>query len=120
MWLMAVVGGAPCQCLWFGGHQTTSPARISTIGPPSHCVQPHPEVTSSVCPRGWVCQAVRAPGSNVTLAHETRAGSGAVFNGSMRTFPVNQVAGPFSEGCDPARFSCMTVSLSGCISDALR
>ena len=27
-----------------------------------------PAVTTSVCPSGWVCQAVRAPGSKVTLA----------------------------------------------------
>jgi hypothetical protein len=27
-----------------------------------------PKVTIKVCPRGYVCQAVRAPGSNVTLA----------------------------------------------------
>jgi hypothetical protein len=27
-----------------------------------------------------------------------------------RSFPVNQFAGPFCEGCDPARFSCMAVS----------
>ena len=29
---------------------------------------PTPVVTMSVCPSGWVCQAVRAPGSKVTLA----------------------------------------------------
>src|SRR5579862_5622650 len=29
-----------------------------------------------VCPRGWVCHAVRAPGSKVTKAPKTRAGSG--------------------------------------------
>jgi len=38
---------------------------------------PQPAVTISVCPRGCVCQAVRAPGSNVTLALATREGSGA-------------------------------------------
>lgn len=47
-------GVAPCLCRWFGGHQMTSPARISTMGPPSHWVQPTPDVTMSVCPSGCV------------------------------------------------------------------
>src|SRR5438128_1627928 len=46
MCVMAVVGVAPCQCLSFGGHQTTSPGRISTFGPPSLCT--HPRVPMSV------------------------------------------------------------------------
>ena len=48
MWVIDVVGVAPCQCLWFGGHQMTSPARISTICSPAHCVHPHPAVTINV------------------------------------------------------------------------
>ena len=75
--VMAVVGVAPCQCFSPGGNQTTSPGRISSIGPPSRCTWPQPAVTISVWPSGCVCQAVRAPGSNVTGASETRAGSGA-------------------------------------------
>jgi hypothetical protein len=35
-----------------------------------------------------VCQALRAPGSKVTLAQETRAGGGGAFSGSIRTTPV--------------------------------
>ena len=35
-----------------------------------------------------VCQAVRAPGSKVTLAPATRAGAGALNSGSRRTRPV--------------------------------
>src|SRR5437868_5502741 len=100
MCVMAVVGVAPCQCLSFGGHQTTSPGRISTFGPPSLCIHPHPAVTIRVCPSGCQCHAVRAPGSNVTLAPRARAGSGASNRGSMRTLPVNQSAGPFVEGCE--------------------
>src|SRR6266849_5656494 len=65
---IAVADVAPCQCFLPGGHQTTSPGRISSLGSPQHCVQPHPEVTINVCPSGWVCHAVRAPGSNVTNA----------------------------------------------------
>src|SRR5581483_11363185 len=50
---------------------------------------------------GWVCHTVRAPGSNVTLATRTRAGSGASKRGSMRTVPVKYSAGPLPEGCEP-------------------
>ena len=78
MWVMAVVGVAPCQCFSPGGNQTTSPGRISSTGPPSRCAQPQPAVTISVWPSGCVCHAVRAPGSNVTLAPRTRAGIGRV------------------------------------------
>src|ERR1700733_12987005 len=98
---MAVVGEAPCQCFSPGENQSTSPGRISSIGPPSRCAQPRPAVTIRVCPRGWVCQAVRAPGSKVTLAPPARAGSGAWKSGSIRTMPVNQSAGPLPEGCEP-------------------
>src|SRR5207248_4579508 len=74
--LMAVVGVAPCQCFSPGGNQITSPARISSIGPPQRCASPHPLVTMSVWPSGCVCHAVRALGSNVTLARseERRVG----------------------------------------------
>src|SRR6266566_9032532 len=101
MCVIAVVGVAPCQCFSPGANQTTSPGRISSIGAPQRCAQPRPNVTINVCPSGCVCQAVRAPGSNVTFAQATRAGSGAWNSGSMRTVPVNQSAGPFVEGCDP-------------------
>src|SRR3954463_2948897 len=105
MCVIAVVGVAPCQCLWPGGHQITSPARISTLASPSHWVQPQPEVTISVCPSGWVCQAERAPGSKVTLAHDTRDGAGGEFSMSTRTAPVKYCSGPFNEGWEPARLS---------------
>src|SRR5437870_3488035 len=42
----------------------------------------------SVWPSGWVCHAVRAPGSNVTLPPVARDGSCASKTGSMRTEPV--------------------------------
>ena len=47
-----------------------------SFGPPSIWVQPTPSVTISVCPAGWVCHAVRAPGSKWTIAPLTREGSG--------------------------------------------
>src|SRR5216110_4083591 len=99
--VIAVVGAAPCQCFSPGGNHATSPGRISSIGPPARCAQPHPLVTMSVCPSGCVCQAVRAPGSNVTLAPAARAGALAWNKGSMRTVPANQSAGPLLEGCEP-------------------
>src|SRR5207302_5778530 len=52
-------------------------------------------------PSGWVCQAVRAPGSNVTLAPSARAGAIAWNRGSMRTVPVKYSDGPLPEGCEP-------------------
>src|SRR3954470_19474223 len=110
MCVIAVVGVAPCQCLSFGGHQTTSPGLISTFGPPSLCTHPHPEVTISVCPSGCVCHAERAPGSKVTLAPRARAGSGASNSGSIRTLPVKYSSGPLPEGCEP--FDLISISLT--------
>jgi hypothetical protein len=109
--VIAVVGVAPCQCLCPGGHQITSPARISTIGSPSHCVHPQPAVTSKVCPSGCVCHAARAAGSKVTLAQETRDGAGATFNMSMRTEPVKYSAGPIVERWELGRLNSMTIYL---------
>src|SRR5438874_10788535 len=104
MCVIAVVGVAPCQCFSLGGNQTTSPGRISSIGPPQLCAHPRPDVTINVWPSGCVCQAVRAPSSNVTLAPRTRAGSGASNRGLIRTVPVNQSAGPLLEFCEPDLF----------------
>src|SRR5207253_2126746 len=102
--VIAVVGEAPCQCFSPGANHTTSPGRISSIGPPQRCAHPSPDVTINVWPNGCVCQAVRAPGSNVTLAPRTRAGLGASNRGSIRTVPVNQSAGPLLEFCEPHLF----------------
>jgi hypothetical protein len=71
------------------------------IGPPQRCARPQPAMTINVCPSGCVCHPVRAPGSNVTLAPDARAGAFAWNKGSMRTMPVNQSAGPLLEGCEP-------------------
>src|SRR5689334_16743855 len=111
MCVIAVVGVAPCQCFSAGANQTTSPGRISSMGPPQRWAQPYPAVTTRVWPSGCVCQAVRAPGSNVTLAQATRAGALAWFSGSMRTVPLNQSAGPFVDGCEPIFFISIRVFL---------
>src|SRR5881397_3362872 len=113
MCVMAVVAVAPCQCFSPGGNQITSPGRISSIvPPPQRCTRPQPAVTISVWPSGCVCHAVRAPGSNVTLAPATRAGSAARKRGSMRTVPVNQSAGPLAEGCEPLLWMSIVDSFS--------
>src|SRR2546423_13619950 len=101
IWVIAIVGVAPCQCFSLGANQITSPGRISSIGPPSRWAQPRADVTISVWPNGCVCHAVRAPGSNVTLAPRTRAGSGASNSGSMRTLPVKYSPGPFPDSWEP-------------------
>src|SRR5438552_6588146 len=109
--VIAVVDVAPCQCFSPGGNHTQSPGRISSLGPPHRCAQPQPDVTINVCPSGCVCHAVRAPGSKVTLAPATRAGSGASISGSIRTVPVNQSAGPWPEGREPLRLMSICVLL---------
>src|SRR5215216_5362654 len=83
--VMAAVGEAPCQCLTCGGHQITSPALMSSIGPPQAWVRPTPAVTIRCCPVGCICQADLAPGSKVTYAPEKGADSLAGNSGSIRT-----------------------------------
>src|SRR5438093_13671942 len=110
MCVMAVVAVAPCQCFSPGGNQTTSPGRMCSIGPPQLWARPQPAVTIRVWPSGWVCHAVRAPGSNVTLAPTARAGSFVWKSGSTRTAPVKYSAGPLPDGCEPALLISMLSS----------
>ena len=63
--------------------------------------QPQPAVTMRVWPSGWVCQAVPAPGSNVTLAAETPQ---KCFNGDA---PGKRVA------CGKSRKNWKTISAAG-------
>src|SRR5436190_5683415 len=112
IWLIAVLGEAPCQCFSFGGNHTTSPGRISSTGPPACCAQPSPVVMISVCPNGCVCHAVRAPGSKVTSAPATREGSGGLKSGSIRTVPVNHSCGPFPDGSLPLRLISIALLLT--------
>jgi hypothetical protein len=94
-------GGRGAMPMLPGGNQMTSPGRLSSMEPPQCWARPQPAVTMRVWPKGWVCQAVRAPGSKVTLALTARAGVPAWNKGSMRTVPVNQSAGPLWDGCEP-------------------
>jgi hypothetical protein len=102
-----MVGEAPCQCFSPGGKNTVSPARTSRIGPPQACTRPTPAVMWIVCPSGWVCQAVRAPGSNRTHVARNRAGSGASITGSCQTVPVKYSAGALREGMEPSGLMSM-------------
>jgi hypothetical protein len=60
-----------------------------------------------------VCQAVRAPGSNVTVAPPILAGAFLWKGESIRTAPVNQSAGPLADGCEPSRLISMVSSSFG-------
>src|SRR3954467_7953466 len=98
-WVMDDSGVAPCQCRRSGGHRRMSPATNSWTRPPCTCVQPTPSVTTSVCPRGWECHAVRAPGSNVTTAPVTREGSSRENWPRIVTRPVKKSGGPSTSSC---------------------
>src|SRR5215216_6618899 len=77
----------------------TSPARISSMGPPRGWTSPLPSVTYRVWPTAWACQAVRAVGVNRTALTRTREGSSPRAMASMKTSPVNHSAGPLAVGC---------------------
>src|SRR5438105_2028754 len=118
MCVIAVVAVAPCQCFSRGGHETTSPGRIFSIGPPQLWTKPQPAVTISDWPSGWMCHAVRAPGSNVTLTPSARAGLLVWKRGSIRTLPVKFAAGPLTEACEPLLL--MSIFLSPKAFEAVR
>src|SRR5207247_129627 len=68
--------------------------RITSTGPPSRWQRPTPSVTQIVCPCGWVCHAVRAPGVKCTPAAPIRDPSDGAATVSTYTAPVNQSLGP--------------------------
>src|SRR6185295_18732910 len=96
-------GEAPCQCFTPGGIQTTSPGLISSTGSPQRCTRPLPDETIKTWPSGWLCHAVRAPGSNVTKEPDVRDDTFVWNKRSTRTEPVKFSAGPCREGCEPLR-----------------
>ena len=89
-------------------------AIVSSMGPPSRCAQPQPAVTMRVWPSGCVCHAVRAAGSNVTMAPPVRAGVSPLNGVSIRTEPVKYSAGPFVDGCEPLRLMSIAGSPMAC------
>src|SRR5207245_9357797 len=91
------------------------------MGAPHRCTRPGPAVTIKIWPSGWVCHAVRAPGSNVTREPDARAGAFAWNRGSTRTEPVKFSADPCREGCEPLRMILIAPSSLGvwlCAPDA--
>src|ERR1700736_4640623 len=108
---MPLADEAPCQCFSPGGIQTTSPGRISRTGPPLVWARPRPETTYSVWPNGWVCHAVRAPGSNETQLATIRAGASVAMIGSCQTVPVKYSLGARRVGREPARWIFMAFLL---------
>src|SRR5262245_48892137 len=58
-----------------------------------------------ICPKGCLCQAVRAPGVKCTLRTRALAGSGGEAIGSNQTSPVNDSSGPGAlSGCSRVIF----------------
>src|SRR5689334_9379630 len=90
-------GAAPCQCQTPASVTTVSPALTSSTGPPRSWTRATPSVTYRVCPCGWLCQAVRAPGAKCTLPRDTFPPPERSLN---HTAPVNHSAGPcIDPGC---------------------
>ena len=103
MCVMAVVAVAPCQCFSPGGNHTTcrgviSSTRTAVALPPAAAAGDDQRLAERC-----VCHAVRAPGSNVTLA-PLRVRVGPVEHRSMRTVALNQSAGPVPDACEPTRW----------------
>src|SRR5438067_11181386 len=73
-------------------------------------MRPTPDKQKSVCPTGWECHAVRAPGVKVTTEPPRRDGASAVITGSWYTTPVKVSAAPRLVFRAPAR---MTPALTG-------
>src|ERR1700747_2398043 len=69
-----------------------------------------PDKQKSVCPTGWECHAVRAPGVTVPTDPPRRDGASAVITGSWNTTPVKVSAAPRLVVRAPAR---MTPALTG-------
>src|SRR5450830_506401 len=106
VWVMALSGAAPCQCLVWGGMCTTSPTRISSTGPPQRWMRPTPAVTIRVWPSGWLCQWVRAPGLKLTAPAELRSSPLGTCSISTLTCPVKYCSGAALTGRLPARVIC--------------
>ncbi len=93
-------GTMPMLFTWWNPNHVT---RMNFLEPSWRCTRPQPAVTIRVWPSGWLCHAVREPGSNVTLAPTVRAGLFAWNKGSIRTAPVKYSVEPLVEGCEPLR-----------------
>ena len=80
------------------------------MGPPQRWAQPQPAVTMRVWPSGWVCQAVRAPGSKVTLAPTDEGGVGGLEERVDADGAGEPVCGAFAGG-----FGADALDVHGCL-----
>src|SRR5258708_37058144 len=67
MCVIAAVAVAACQCFSPGGNQTTSPGRMSSIGPPQRWTRPQPAVTI----RAWRSLVAVPCGPSTGLERDT-------------------------------------------------
>jgi hypothetical protein len=86
--VIAVEGVAPCQCFSPAGNQTTSPGRISSIGPSQHCAHPRPEVTIKGLAK-WMSM----PGGAGTRLERDAGAHSACWMGSLKQWFNDDIAG---------------------------
>ena len=100
MCVIAVVGAAPCQCFSLGANETTSPGRISSIGPPFAL---RPAATGGHDQR--LTERMGVPrGASAGLERDARAANTrrwASNRESIRTLPVKYSSCPWRDGCEP-------------------
>ena len=92
-------GDAPCQCFSPGPMHATPPAATSCTGSPSFCSRQRPATTSSTWGPLWTCQAVRAPGWNVTRYALTVGDSHTASMRAMAASPVKLAGSAGRAGC---------------------
>ena len=111
MCVMPVVGAAPCQCFSPGANHTTSPGRISST---RAAFALHPAKAGRDDERLSKRMGVPRRPRTRFECHAgplTTRGIGRLKSGSIRTLPVNHSAGPFADGCEPARLISIFVLL---------
>src|SRR5271169_3652729 len=75
-------------------------------------MRPTPERQYNVCPTGWACQPVRAPGVNETTVARMRDGSCPTSTSSWNTSPVKLAAAPRRVARAAARTTVMALLLA--------
>src|SRR5271169_5909837 len=75
-------------------------------------MRPTPERQYNVCPTGWACQPVRAPGVNETTVARMRDGGCPTSTSSWNTSPVKLAAAPRRVARAAARTTVMALLLA--------
>src|SRR6516162_3239192 len=75
-------------------------------------MRPTPERQYNVCPTGWACQPVRAPGVNETTVARMRDGGCPTSTSSWNTSPVKLAAAPRRVARATARTTVMALLLA--------